>query len=43
MAEIVNISYTGEGLESQNYNAKDNSLITNSFIYTNNHKRIGYL
>jgi hypothetical protein len=34
MAEIVNISYTGEGLESQNYNAKDNSLITNSFIYT---------
>jgi hypothetical protein len=34
MAEIVNISYTGEGLESQNYSAKDNSLITNSFIYT---------
>jgi hypothetical protein len=34
MAEIVNISYTGEGLESQIYSAKDNSLITNSFIYT---------
>jgi hypothetical protein len=34
MAEIVNILYTGEGLESQNYSAKDNSLITNSFIYT---------
>ena len=34
MAEIVNISYTGEGLETQNYSAKDNSLITNSFIYT---------
>ena len=34
MAEIVNISYIGSGNESQNYNQKDNSLITNSFIYT---------
>ena len=34
MAEIINILYTGEGVESQNYNAKDNSLITNSFINT---------
>jgi len=34
MAEIVNIVYTGEGVESQNYSEKDNSLITNSFIYT---------
>jgi hypothetical protein len=34
MAEIVNILYTGEGIESQNYSVKDNSLITNSFINT---------
>jgi hypothetical protein len=34
MAEIVNIIYTGEGIESQSYNEKDNFLITNSFIYT---------
>jgi len=34
MAEIVNISYLGNGTESQNYNQKDDSLITNSFIYT---------
>jgi hypothetical protein len=34
MAEIVNILYTGEGIESQNYSAKDNSLITNSLINT---------
>jgi hypothetical protein len=35
MAEIVNISYLGSGIESQNYSQKDDSLITNSFIYTN--------
>ena len=34
MAEIVNISYLGSGTESQNYSQKDDSLITNSFIYT---------
>ena len=34
MAEIVNILYTGEGIESQNYSVKDDSLITNSFINT---------
>ena len=34
MAEIVKISYTGQGLESQGYNTKDDLLITNSFIYT---------
>jgi len=35
MAEIVNISYLGSGIESQNYSQKDDSLITNSYIYTN--------
>ena len=34
MAEIVNISYIGSGTETQVYSPKDNSLITNSFIYT---------
>ena len=34
MAEIVNISYIGPGVEAQNYSAKDDSLITNSYIYT---------
>jgi hypothetical protein len=34
MAEIVNITYTGDEIGSQEYNVKDNSLITNSFIYT---------
>jgi hypothetical protein len=34
MTEIVNISYVGSGIETQTYTEKDNSLITNSFIYT---------
>jgi hypothetical protein len=34
MAEIVNISYIGSGTETQVYTPKDDSLITNSFIYT---------
>ena len=34
MAEIVNIIYTGEGRESQEYNEKDASLITTSLINT---------
>ena len=34
MSEIVNISYIGPGLQTQDYSSKDNSLITNSYIYT---------
>lgn len=32
MAEIINIVYNGNGVESQNYNQKDSALIADNFI-----------
>lgn len=35
MAELINVRLNGAGVESQTYSQKDDSLITNSNIYTN--------